>query len=214
MNVQLVHLDLPLKSVMVTSANPAEGKSTTVANLAIIFAQSGKRVLLVDADVHRPILHELFNNCKTPGLSDYILGKATYGDVVQKNVLDGLDIICSGTIPPNPAELPGSQNMKALLKLTKENYDLVLLDSPPVLSATGASVLATEVDGTLLVVLYDKTRVSDIESAMESLVSVDATVLGVLLNNFDARKAYGGYAPTSSYGYGYSGYIQGAKGNG
>jgi capsular exopolysaccharide synthesis family protein len=213
-NLQFAHLDRPLKSVMVTSANPSEGKSTTVANLAIIFAQAGKKVLLVDADVHRPILHKFFDSRRIPGLSDYILGNSTYDEVVQENILNNLDIICSGTMPPNPAELPGSQNMKTLIKLAMKIYDVVLLDSPPVLSATGASVLATEVDGTVLVVSYDNTRAPDIESAMESLVSVGATVLGVLLNNFDARKAYGGYTPTSRYGYGYAGYGQDARGNG
>jgi tyrosine-protein kinase Etk/Wzc len=199
---------------MVTSANPSEGKSTTVVNLAMIFAQAGKKVLLVDADVHRPILHTFFNNHRVPGLSDYILGNATYDKVVQKNVLDNLDIICSGTMPPNPAELPGSQNMKALMKLAVEIYDFVLLDSPPILSTTGAVVLARGVDGIVLVVSHDKTRMSDIDCAMESLESVGATVLGVLLNNFDARKAYGGYAPTSRYGYGYAGYVQADRRNG
>jgi len=213
-NVQFGDPERSPRSIMVTSANPSEGKSTTVVNLAIIFAQSGKRVLLVDADVHRPILHKFFNNHRIPGLSDYILGNSTYDAVIQKSILDNLDVICSGTMPPNPAELPGSQNMKALIKLAMKTYDVVLLDSPPVLSATGASVLATEVDGTVLVVSFDNTRAPDIESAMESLVSVGATVLGVLLNNFDARKAYGGYTPTSRYGYGYAGYGQDAGGNG
>jgi capsular exopolysaccharide synthesis family protein len=213
-NLQCAELERPLKSVMVTSANPSEGKSTTVANLAIIFSQAGKKVLLVDADVHRPILHKFFDRPRYPGLSEYILGKSTYDEVVQKDILDNLDIICCGTKPPNPAELPGSKNMKALIKLAMGVYDVVLLDSPPVLSATGASILAKAVDGTVLVVSYDNTRAPDIESAMESLVSVGATVLGVLLNNFDARKAYGGYAPSSSYGYGYAGYVQDAGSSG
>jgi len=209
-NVQFARLDRPLRSVMVTSANPSEGKSTTVVNLATIFAQGGKKVLLVDADVHRPILHTIFNSHRVPGLSDYILGNATFDKVVQKGVQPNLDLICSGTMPSNPAELPGSQNMKALMKHATEIYDVVLLDSPPILSTTGASVLAADVDGVVLVVSHNKTQSSDIECAMESLESVGATVLGVLLNNFDARKAYGGYAPTSRYGYGYSEYVQDA----
>jgi tyrosine-protein kinase Etk/Wzc len=206
-NVQFAQHERPVKSVMVTSANPSEGKSTTVANLATTFAQAGKSVLLVDADVYRPILHEFFNIRRIPGLSDYILGNATFDEVVQKNILDNLDILCSGTTAPNPAEIPGSENMKVLFKLALQLYDVVLVDSPPVLCATHASVLATEVDGTVLVVSCGDTRAPEIERAMESLGSVGATVLGVLLNNFDARKAYGGYGRLSGYGYGYGQYL-------
>jgi tyrosine-protein kinase Etk/Wzc len=211
-NVQFGQDERRIKGVMVTSANPSEGKSTTVANLAIAFAQVEKRVLLVDADMYKPVLHDFFKIRRTPGLSDYILGKATYDEVVQKNVLDNLDIISSGTMPPNSVEIPGSQNMKLLFKLALQTYSIVLFDSPPVLAATDASVLATEVDGTLLVVSYDQTRELEIERTLESLDSVGARVLGVVLNNFDARKAYGGYAPASHYGYGQYG-LYGAAGN-
>jgi capsular exopolysaccharide synthesis family protein len=214
-NIQFAQVDRPLKTVMVTSANPSEGKSTTVANLAIAFAQSGKRVLLVDADLHRPSLHKLFNIRGNPGLSDFIFGNSTYDGVVQKNIMDNLDIICSGTAAPNPAEVPGSQNMKILFSQAKQVYDIVLFDSPPVLSATEVSVLAAEVDGTVLVVSWDETRAPEVEAAMESLGSVGAMVLGVLLNNFNARKAYGGYTQLSGRRYGYGQYdIQGANGNG
>jgi capsular exopolysaccharide synthesis family protein len=205
-NVQFARNERPVKGIMVTSANPSEGKSTTVANLAIAFAQVEKRVLLVDSDMYRPVLHEYFDIRRIPGLSDYILGKATYDEVVQKNVLDNLDIICSGTMPPNSVEIPASQNMKLLLKQALQTYNIVLFDSPPVLAATDASVLGAEVDGTLLVVSYDNTRELEIERTLESLESVGARVLGVVLNNFDARKAYGGYAPASHYGYGYGQY--------
>jgi tyrosine-protein kinase Etk/Wzc len=213
-NVQFAQHGRPLKSLMVTSANPSEGKSTTAANLAIAFAQVEKRVLLVDADMYRPVLHEFFNIRRAPGLSDYILDNATFDEVVQKNVLGNLDIICSGTMSPHPVEIRASHNMKALFKLVLQTYNVVLLDSPPVLSATDASLLATEVDGTLLVVSYDNTRALEIERTMESLESVGARILGVLLNNFNARKAYGGYAPASHYGYGYEPYGQDAGGTG
>ncbi len=205
-NVQFAQNGEPLKTIMVTSANPSEGKSTTVANLAIAFAQVEKRVLLVDVDMYRPVLHEFFTIRMTPGLSDYILGKATYDEVIQRNVLDNLDIICSGTMPPNSVEIPHSEKMKVLFKQALQSYNVMLLDSPPVLAATDASVLATQVDGTLLVVSSDNTRELEIERTLESLESVGARVLGVVLNNFDARKAYGGYAPASHYGYGYGQY--------
>jgi capsular exopolysaccharide synthesis family protein len=213
-NVQFAKNGEPLKSIMVTSANPSEGKSTTAANLAIAFAQVERRVLLVDADMYRPVLHEFFKIRMTPGLSDYILGKATYDEVVQRNVLDNLDIICSGTMPPNSVEIPSSEKMKVLFRQALQSYNVMLLDSPPVLAATDASVLATQVDGTLLVVSYDNTRELEIERTMESLESVGARILGVVLNNFDARKAYGGYAPASHYGYGYGQYgITSTSGN-
>ncbi len=202
-NIQFAKLDRPLKSIMVTSANPSEGKSTTVANLAIAFAQAEKRVLLVDADMYRPTLHDCFQIRRNPGLSDYILGNSTFEEVVQKNILDHLDIICSGTAPPDPVEIPGSQKMKVLFKQALQIYDIVLLDSPPVLAATDASVLATEVDGTVLVVSYDDTRAREIERVIESLEGIGARVVGVLLNKFDLRKAYGGYAGVSGRGYGY-----------
>jgi capsular exopolysaccharide synthesis family protein len=207
----------PLKSVMVTSASPSEGKSTTVANLAIAFAQVEKRVLLVDADMYRPVIHDYFKIPKTPGLSDYILGHATFDEVVQKDILDHLDIICSGTMPPNNVEIPGSQNMKALFKLAMQTYNVVLLDTPPVLAATDASVFASELDGTILVISYDNTRELEINRTLESLESVGARILGVVLNNFDPRKAYGSHVRASLYGYGYGQYggygaVEGDKG--
>ncbi len=201
---------------MVTSCNPGEGKSTTVANLAIVFAQAGKKVLLVDVDMYRPVIHTLFNIRRIPGLSDYIMGNATLDKVVQKNIVEHLAIICSGTLPPNPVEIPGSQNMKVLFKMALQVYDIVILDSPPVFAAADASLLAREVDGTVLVVSYDDTRAVEIEHAMESLESVGARILGVVLNKFDVHKAYGGYSGLSrrAEGYGYGQYTShGEAGN-
>jgi len=206
-NVQFSDPDRAPKSVMVTSANPSEGKSTTVANLAIAFAQSEKRVLLVDADLRRPSLHTFFNISKSPGLTDYLLHDSIVDEVIQKNIFRGLDIICSGTTAPNPAEIPGSLDMKTFIKMVTELYDVVLFDSAPILFATDASVLAKAVEGTILVVSAGDTRNPEIERALESLGSVGGCVRGVVLNNFDARKAYGGYNRVSggSYGYGHYG---------
>jgi capsular exopolysaccharide synthesis family protein len=191
---------------MVTSANPSEGKSTTVANLAIAFAQSEKTVLLVDADLRRPSLHTFFNIPKSPGLTDYLLQNSVFDEVIQKNICHNLDIICSGTTAPNPAEMPGSQNMKTFINMVTEIYDVVLFDSAPVLFATDASVLGKAVEGTILVVSAGDTRNPEIERAMESLGIVGGSVQGVVLNNFDARKAYGGYNRVSGRSYGYGQY--------
>jgi capsular exopolysaccharide synthesis family protein len=205
-NVQFGDPERSPKSVMVTSANPSEGKSTTVANLAIAFAQSEKTVLLVDADLRRPSLHTFFNIPKSPGLTDYLLQNSVFDEVIQKNICHNLDIICSGTTAPNPAEMPGSQNMKTFINMVTEIYDVVLFDSAPVLFATDASVLGKAVEGTILVVSAGDTRNPEIERAMESLGIVGGSVQGVVLNNFDARKAYGGYNRVSGRSYGYGQY--------
>jgi tyrosine-protein kinase Etk/Wzc len=127
-------------------------------------------------------------------------------DVIQKNILHNLDIVCSGTTAPNPAEMPGSINMKAFINLVTPIYDVVLFDSAPILFATDTAVLATAVEGTILVVSAGDTRNPEIERAMGSLKSVGGSVLGVVLNNFDARKAYGGYNRVSGRSYGYGQY--------
>ena len=213
-NVQFGQLQRPPKSVMVTSANPSEGKSTTVANLAIAFAQSEKTVLLVDADLRRPILHTFFNIRRSPGLTDYLVDNSMLDGVTQKNIIHNLDIICSGTMAPNPAEMPGSQKMKAFINVVTQIYDVVLFDSAPVLFATDASILATAMDGTILVVSAGDTRRPEIERALESVGSVGGNVRVVVLNNFDARKAYGGYNRISGRGYGYGHYgFQEPRGN-
>ena len=205
-NVQFGQPEPLSKCLLVTSANPSEGKSTTVANLAIAFAQSEKTVLLVDADLRRPSLHTFFNIRRSPGLTDYLFDSSVLDDVIQKNILHNLDIVCSGTTAPNPAELPGSINMKAFINLVTQIYDVVLFDSAPILFATDTAVLATAVEGTILVVSSGDTRNPEIERAMGSLKNVGGSVLGVVLNNFDARKAYGGYNRVSGRRYGYGQY--------
>jgi tyrosine-protein kinase Etk/Wzc len=218
-NVFYAHLDAPLKSFLVTSANPSEGKSTTVSNLAIAFAQAEKRVLLVDADMRRPTIHTTFGISKNPGITDLFVGTASFEEAVNKNVAENLDVLCCGTTPPNPAELLGSKRMHDFINQMTTKYDLVLFDSPPLLAVTDAAVLSTIVDGAILVVSADNTRAAAIHRASEFLMTVGGKVLGVVLNNFDLRKAYGGYY--GGYGYGYSGYNYGyysstgkANGNG
>jgi tyrosine-protein kinase Etk/Wzc len=212
-NIQFAEAERPAASLMVTSATPSEGKSTTVSNLAVAFSQGEKKVLLVDADMRRPSLHRLFNIRSSPGLNEFISGISTLDEIIQKHVLRNLDVVCSGSAPPNPAEVPGSQNMQAFIKITTTIYDIVLFDCPPLLVATEAAVLATEVEGTILVVSSGATRIPEVEQAMAALASVGGRVLGVVLNNFDARKAYGGYVRASRYAYGYQQNVRHAGGN-
>lgn len=203
-NVLYAQMDTPLKSFLVTSPNPAEGKSTTVANLAIAFAQAEKKVLLVDADMRRPTIHNFFGLPKNPGMTDLFVGSSTLEDVVNRNVVENLDVLCCGTTPPNPAELLGSNRMHDFIKRMSERYDLLLFDSPPLLAVTDAAVLSTSVDGAILVVSGGSTRAAAIHRASEFLDAVGGKMLGVLLNNFDIKKAYGGYY--GDYAYGYYGY--------
>ncbi len=214
-NVMYAQLDTPLKSVLVTSASPAEGKTTTVANLAVTFAQAEKRVLLVDADMRRPTLHETFGLSKSPGLTDILVGTSTFAEAVHRAVADYLDVLCCGITPPNPAEQLGSRRMQEFIKQMCEQYDLVLFDSPPLLAVTDAAVLSTAVDGAILVVAASETRATAIHRASEFIGTVGGKVLGCVLNKFDVRKAYGGYYASdnySYYGYGHSDYH--ANGNG
>jgi capsular exopolysaccharide synthesis family protein len=203
-NVLYAQMETPLKSFLVTSANPSEGKSTTVANLAIAFAQAEKRVLLVDADMRRPTMHNFFGCTKNPGLTDLFVGNSTIEEIVNRNIVENLDIIFCGTTPPNPAELLGSKRMHDFIKQMSEKYDLLMFDSPPLLAVTDAAVLSTSVDGAILVASAGATRAAAISRASEFLHGVGGKTLGVLLNNFDIKKAYGGYY--SSYSYDYYGY--------
>ena len=203
-NVLYAQMDSPLKSFLITSANPSEGKSTTVANLAIAFAQAEKKILLVDGDMRRPTLHTRFGLSKNPGLTDLFVGSATFDEVVNKEVVDNMDVLCCGTTPPNPAELLGSKRMQEFIQQMSIKYDLLLFDSPPLLAVTDAAVLSTSVDGAILVVSAGSTRAAAIQRASEFLMGVGGKLLGVVLNNFDVKKAYGGYY--GSYRYGYYGY--------
>jgi capsular exopolysaccharide synthesis family protein len=214
-NILYAQLDTPLKSVLVTSPNPAEGKSTTIANLAVTFAQAEKRVLLVDADMRRPTLHDTFHLPKNPGITDLLVGTALFDETVHRNVIENLDVLCCGTTPPNPAEQLGSRRMQEFIHLMSERYDLILFDSPPLLAVTDAAVLSTAVQGAVIVVAAGETRAAAIHRATEFLSSVGGKVLGCVLNKFDVRKAYGGYYASdnySYYGYGY-GYYH-SNGNG
>ncbi|HEY6952099.1 MAG TPA: polysaccharide biosynthesis tyrosine autokinase, partial [Bacteroidota bacterium] len=206
-NVQYVQVDTPLRCIVSTSANPKEGKTTTVANLAVSFSQGEQRVLLVDADMRRATVHQIFGLRNSVGLNDYLFGKATADDVIQKNVLPNLDIITCGTVPPNPSEILGSKRMKEFIAQMRQRYEMVLFDSPPLLAVTDAAVLGTEVDGVLLVASAGETRANGLERVAEFLAGIGVKTLGVVLNKFDVREAYGGYY--SSYHYGYYGYESG-----
>ncbi len=200
--------DQQLRTLLVTSPVPQEGKSTTACNLAITFAHAESRVLLVDADMRKPAVHSLFGLRKEPGLADILAGRAIPAEAIQRSPVQGLSILCSGTIPLNPAEILGGRRSWEFVEQIKASYDLVLFDSPPLLAVTDAAILSLLMDSVLLVVRAGKTRLSSLEHAVETLQNAGKTATGVVLNGLDLHKAYGGsYLRTrherysSAYGY-------------
>jgi protein-tyrosine kinase len=189
-NIQYSSVDNPLKSIVITSTGPMEGKTTTVANLAITFAQAGSRVLLIDTDLRKPKVHKVFMLSNESGLTNLLTAKNGSESLIRHHKEKNLHILTSGTIPPNPSELLNSNAMRNFIAKVKEEYDMVLLDSPPVGSVTDASIISTYVDGTILVVKSGKVEVDAVKKARETLERVNANIIGVVLNNLD-KKALG-----------------------
>jgi len=183
-NIQFSSVDEEVKSLMVTSAGPGDGKSTTTANLAVVFAQQGKRVLLVDADLRKPTVHYTFNLTNTFGLTSVLSKQASLENAVNKTDIDNLFVLTSGPIPPNPAELLGSKAMEQFFDdALNKVFDLILFDTPPLLAVTDAQILSNKCDGTVLVVSSGKTEKEQVIKAKELLDAAQSRLLGVVLNN-------------------------------
>ncbi len=192
-NLEFSSLDHPIHTLLVTSAAPDEGKSTTLANLGVISAQAGKRVVLLDCDLRRPRLHEFFELSNNVGVTTAILNaEATLP--LQATSVPNLRVMTSGPLPPNPADLLASARMKALLEQVAADADLVLLDAPPVITVTDAALLAAKVDGVLLVISAGHTKRDHAQRAKDLLAKVNARLVGAVLTNaaVDAS-AYGVY---------------------
>jgi len=198
-NLAFTRVDNPMKTILITSAGPKEGKSTTVSNLAITLAQLGSRVVLVDSDLRRPVIHAIFGMEKEDGLTDHIMGSVSYEQSLKKSLLDNLSIVTSGTLPPNPSELLGSKAMEEFIERLKKDFDIVLFDSPPVIAVTDAAILCSKVDGAFLVISAGTTNRDAINRAKRLLENVQAQVLGAVLNSVDISGAYG----SSNYYYYY-----------
>ncbi|MCZ8537245.1 CpsD/CapB family tyrosine-protein kinase [Paenisporosarcina quisquiliarum] len=177
-----------LQTILVTSSSPGEGKSTTSSNLAVVFAQEGKRVVLVDADMRKPTAHYTFHVTNTLGLSNLLTRQSSIEETVKETGVQGLDIITSGPIPPNPAELLTSISMDLLIPELKKRYDIILFDAPPTLSVTDAQVLSNKCEGTIFVVNSKETNKDNAVKAKELLISAKAHILGVVINNFELNK--------------------------
>jgi tyrosine-protein kinase Etk/Wzc len=182
-----------LKTILITSSAPQEGKTTIAVNLAGSFAHSKKKVLLIDCDLRKPSVHKLFEKEKVPGLIDYLVGSVKLEEVLMKSKIQNLSFISSGTIPPNPAEMLDSQEMRNFLKQLREKFDLIILDSPPIIAVTDSEILTSMVDGTLLVVSSESTEIDMMERSVELIRRENTQFLGTVLNNFSYKSGYGSY---------------------
>jgi capsular exopolysaccharide synthesis family protein len=187
-NIQFAGLDHPCRSIVVTSASAGEGKTTTVANFGLVAAQGGARVCLVDSDLRRPTLHRLFALDNTRGLTTALVEDLPFEKVAQASRIPNLWVLTSGPLAPNPAELVGSKRMKDLLEGAYSAYDLIICDSPPVVSVADGVALAAQCDGVLLVVRSGKIANEVARRATDMIDAVKGRILGVILNHVDFRR--------------------------
>ncbi|MGL5352575.1 MAG: CpsD/CapB family tyrosine-protein kinase [Clostridium sp.] len=183
-SIKYASIDKPVKTIVITSSVPGEGKSTVVGNIAMSLAKDGSRVLIIDCDLRKPTLHRKFKISNEKGLTDCLINKNTLKEVLQQ-YSDRLFIITAGTIPPNPSEIVGSKTMEGFLKELSINYDYIVLDTPPLLAVTDAQLLAAKSDATLFVVRAGKTKEKLISKGYKELTKVNANVIGSILNVAD-----------------------------
>ena len=220
--IQFSNLAKPNRKLLISSPNPVEGKSMTTANLAVVMAQAGHKVLVIDTDLRRPVQHKIFSVNKDKGLTNMLLlpelereGSSAemhqkLGQFLQKTSEPGLAVLTSGPIPPNPSELLGSNRMKKVLNILSSIFDVILLDSPPALAVTDAAVLSDQVDGVILVVNADSTRRNQLQQGVERLREINANLIGVVLNRL-TPKSDGYYY---YYYYEKSHYLENSNGKG
>ena len=186
-NIQYSSFDKEYKTIVITSSNPGEGKSTTSGNLALTLAEGESRVLLVDCDMRKPSMHKNFRVTNTYGIADILLQRKKVMDVAHmynKN----LSIITAGKVPPNPAEMLGSKAMSAFLEEMKEHFDYIILDTPPVQVVADAQILSTKVDGKIIVVRAGVTKKEDVNDTVNTLKKVNANIIGTVLHAVDNSK--------------------------
>ena len=180
-NIEYSSFDDKYKVIVVTSSFPEEGKSTTAGNLAISMSDTEKKVLLIDCDIRKPSLHKKFKISNSKGLTELIMGRSSFDEVSYK-YNENLTVITSGSKFPNPSELLGSEVMYRFLQEARENFDYVVIDTPPVQLVTDAQILSSKADGTLLVVKAESTKKNQVASSVDLLRKVNATVMGTVLN--------------------------------
>ncbi|WP_028562426.1 CpsD/CapB family tyrosine-protein kinase [Paenibacillus pinihumi] len=192
-NIEFSNLEENIRVIMVTSTKMNEGKSTTSANMAVTYAQSSKRVLLIDADMRKPTQHHIFDVSNREGLTSVLSNQKELDDVLVSTSIPNLSLLPAGPVPPNPSEMLGSTRMDALLEKSKESFDIIVIDTPPIMIVTDAQIVAAKSDGVVLVI--DSGNVKK-EAALKAKISLDhvkARVLGVVLNNINRKNAEGYY---------------------
>jgi capsular exopolysaccharide synthesis family protein len=200
-NIQFSSLDKELQSIVITSSGSGEGKSTVMSNLAITMAESGKKVILVDCDLRKPSVHKKMGITNYIGLTNILVQDVKKQECVFKTTVDNLFILTSGPIPPNPAELLGSKKMRDFIEELKGEFDLVLIDAPPVLAVTDAQILSTIVDGVIFVASYGEAQKNALVDAKQLIDKVGGKVLGIVFNK--VPESISGY-----YGKYYKGYYR------
>ncbi|MEH7308187.1 CpsD/CapB family tyrosine-protein kinase [Neobacillus drentensis] len=186
-NIQFSSVDKEMKAIMVTSSGPGEGKSTTAANLAVTFAQLGKKVLLVDADLRKPTVHHTFGINNLFGFTTVLTKQKTLEKTVLETSVQDLYILTSGPIPPNPAELLSSKSMEQFIEDAKSQFEYVIFDTPPLLAVADPQILANQCDGSIMVVYSEKTEIDLAKKAKELLEHAQSKLLGVVLNHKEAQ---------------------------
>jgi succinoglycan biosynthesis transport protein ExoP len=196
-NLQFLDVDDPARTIVITSSLPGEGKTTVAVNLAIVLAQSGARVALVEADLRRPRVTRYLGMISGAGLSNVLAGTARYDELTQPYGDGRLTVLAAGPMPPNPSEMLGSKLMRSLLAEAREENDFIIIDAPPLLPVTDAAVLSVAADGAIIVARHGVTTRAQLQQAASNLKRIDAKLLGVVLNRIPPKAAEG-------YGYGYS----------
>ncbi len=203
-NLLFMSPDKPLRSILITSSRPRDGKTTTAVSLASAMAHDGNRVLLIDADMRRPAIHRVFKLPNDVGLSSLIVGACKLEEAIKSTDIPGLSAIVCGPIPPNPAELLHTKTFESLVATLEQKYDRVILDSPPVGIVADSAVISTQVDGTLLVMKARQTSRDQAKRALAALLRVNARIFGAVLNDLDIDSRNQGYYYYKQYGYYYS----------
>jgi len=194
-NLHFSSVDKDIKTIVITSPEPSDGKSTTSANLALVLSQQGKRVLLVDADLRKPSIHYAFNLSNIDGLTSVLTKDITLEQAISKTHLSNLDILTSGPIPPNPSELLDSKAMELVIEELKLMYEYVVFDTPPILVVTDSQIMASKCDGVVLVVASRKTKRDRARKAKDLLEKANSIMVGVVVNGVESKKSdyYGHY---------------------
>jgi capsular exopolysaccharide synthesis family protein len=213
-NITYSSADKKIRSLLISSPQPGEGKSTTVANLAIAFAQLRKNTLLIDADLRKPVQHNVFQQPRGPGLAEYLIGEIEdFASITHSTKVENLSIVTAGALPPNPSELLGSNRMSELVDQLEHEWDIVLFDSPPIVAVTDSSMISAEIDALVMVVKAGQTDLAAVDRALDTISNVKSPLVGAILNGANPETLAGKYSYYYSYYQNYY-YADGGGGKG